>query len=111
MRKREKNKRWEWIIAFGLLGGFLMYLLIPNYSTLTRYREDREALDIRIKELEKENKNLKTEVEKLKTDPLYIEKIARKELGMTRQGEIIYRITPVSPAENPEQNKPADKKE
>jgi len=37
---------------------------------------------------------LKAEIEKLKTDPLYIEKIARKELGMTRQGEIIYRIIP-----------------
>ncbi len=71
-----------------------MYLLLPNYLTLSRYKEDREALNIRIKELGKENESLKAEIEKLKTDPLYIEKIARKELGMTRQGEIIYRIIP-----------------
>lgn len=94
MRKHEKDKKLIWIIAFVLLGGVLMYLLIPNYSTLLRYKEDREALNVRIKELGEENESLKAEIGKLKTDPLYIEKVARKELGMTRQGEIIYRIIP-----------------
>ena len=88
-----------------------MYLLIPNYSTLVRYQEDRDVLNIQINELEKENGNLKIEIRKLKTDPLYIEKIARKELGMTRQGEIIYRITPTYPAGDSELNDSADKKE
>ncbi|MDD5454247.1 MAG: septum formation initiator family protein [Candidatus Ratteibacteria bacterium] len=94
MRKREKDRQLVWIITFFLLGGILLYLLIPNYSALSRYRKDREALNIRIQQLEKENESLKAEIEKLKTDPLYIEKIARKELGMTRQGEVIYRIIP-----------------
>ena len=94
MRKHEKDKKLVWIIALVLLGGILMYLLIPTYSTLTRYREERKALNIRIKELGKENETLKAEIQKLKTDPLYIEKVARKELKMTRPGEIIYRIIP-----------------
>ncbi|MBU0533747.1 MAG: septum formation initiator family protein [Candidatus Omnitrophica bacterium] len=111
MRKRGNDKKWVWVIAFVFLGGFLMYLLIPNYSTLVRYQEDYEALNIQINELEKENENLKIEIRKLKTDPLYIEKIARKELGMTRQGEIIYRITPTHPAGDSELNDSADKKE
>jgi len=71
-----------------------MYLFIPNYLTLVRYTEERETLNIRIEELEKENETLRTEITKLKTDPLYIEKIAREQLGMIRQGEIIYRIAP-----------------
>ena len=105
MRKRGNDKKWVWITVFVLLGCFLMYLLIPNYSTLLRYKEDREALNIRIKELEKENEKQKKEIENLKTDPFYIEKIARKELGMTRQGEIIYRITPKSPKDSQETGK------
>jgi len=71
-----------------------VYLLFPNYLSLLRYRENREALNFRIKELEKENETLKIEIEKLKKDPLYIEEIARKELKMTRPGEIIYRVVP-----------------
>ena len=71
-----------------------MYLFIPTYSTLARYREEREVLNIRIRELEDENENLKIEIKKLQSDPVYIEKIARRDLGMIRQGEIIYRIIP-----------------
>ncbi len=92
MKKQENRKKWIWITASTLLAGFLMYLFIPTYSTLEKYREGREALNNRVKELEKENKNLKMEIRKLRSDPLYIEKIARKELGMMRRGEIIYRI-------------------
>jgi cell division protein FtsL len=92
MSKRENNKKWIIIIGSAILICFLLYLFIPTYSTLRRYREDRDALNNRIKELTNENENLKTEIIKLKSDSVYIEKIARKELGMTRQGETIYRI-------------------
>ncbi len=94
MRKREKDRQLILVIVFVLVGGFLVYLLFPNYLALARYRENREALNLRIKELEKENENLKTEIKKLKADPLYIEKIAREELKMIRPGEIIYRVIP-----------------
>lgn len=94
MRKPGNRQKWLGIVAYTFLGGFLMYLFIPTYSTLARYREEREALDIRIKGLEEENENLKIEIRKFQSDPVYIEKIAREELGMMRQGEIIYRISP-----------------
>ena len=58
-------------------------------------------MNFRIEELEKENANLTTEIDRLKNDSLYIEKIARKELGMIRQGEIIYRIIPPQSQESP----------
>ena len=81
-------------MGYTFLGGFLMYLFIPTYSTLVKYREEREALNVRIKELEVENGNLQDEINKLKGDSLYIEKMARKELGMMRQGEIMYKMSP-----------------
>jgi cell division protein FtsB/cell division protein DivIC len=60
---------------------------------------------VRIKEknlkLEEENQKLKEEVKRLQSDKRYIEEIARKELGMVKEGEIIYRFdTPSKGKEN-----------
>jgi cell division protein FtsB len=50
----------------------------------------------RIKEsnikLEEENQKLREEVIRLQRDKRYIEEIARKELGMVKEGEIIYQF-------------------
>ncbi len=54
-------------------------------------------------ELGKENEALKEEVRKLKQEKKYIEEIARKELGMVKEGEIIYQFEP--PSEKREQSK------
>lgn len=70
-----------------------MYFFIPTYSTFIKYRKELESLNTRIKELEQENNNLRIEIKRFQ-NPLYIEKTARKELGMIKEGEIIYRITP-----------------
>ncbi len=42
-------------------------------------------------ELERENQRLYREIKRLKTDPAYIENIARRELGMVGKGEVIIR--------------------
>ena len=94
MRNPRNGKKWLLIIACTCLGGFLMYLFIPTYSTLVRYGKEGEDLSVRIKDLRKENENLQIEINKLNNDPVYIEKMARKELGMMRQGEIMYKMTP-----------------
>ena len=44
-------------------------------------------------ELERENQRLYREIKRLKSDPAYIENIARKELGMVGKGEVIIRST------------------
>jgi cell division protein FtsL len=51
---------------------------------------------VRIKErnikLEEENQKLREEVKRLQKDKRYIEEIARKELGMVKENEIIYQF-------------------
>jgi len=50
----------------------------------------------RIKEMnikmEEENQKLREEVRRLQHEKRYIEEIARKELGMVKEGEIIYQF-------------------
>ncbi len=42
--------------------------------------------------LEEDNQKLREEVKRLQTDKRYIEEIARRELGMVKEGEIIYQF-------------------
>lgn len=70
---------------------------------LMRVNEDNERL-------KKENGALLLEIEALRNDKRYIEKIAREELGMAKKGEVVFvfsrggkSLTPatVRPAEQP----------
>lgn len=44
--------------------------------------------------LERENRKVEREITLLKSDRRYIEHIAKKELGMIRKNEMIYRLEP-----------------
>jgi cell division protein FtsB len=49
----------------------------------------KRALQSEIMELKEQNKHLQEELRKIKTDPLYLEHLARSQLGMIRDGEIL----------------------
>lgn len=42
--------------------------------------------------MEEENRKLREEVKRLQYEKRYIEEIARKELGMVKEGEVIYQF-------------------
>lgn len=48
-------------------------------------------LENQIKEVEKENKNLRSDIKLLKEDPFYKEKHAREEFGLAKPDEYIFR--------------------
>ncbi len=84
-----------------LLVLFLTFILVlavlivfGDKGIVHRLRLQKE-LD-RIKEanskMAEENARLKEEARRLKTERKYIEEIARKELGMVKEGEIIYQF-------------------
>jgi cell division protein FtsB/cell division protein DivIC len=66
----------------------------------------------RIKEanvkIEEENRKLREEVKRLQYEKRYIEEIARKELGMVKEGEVIYQFE--SPNDNNKKNSTNDSK-
>lgn len=58
------------------------------------YRMDKER-QVRLekaRELERENKQLLEEIERLRTDKEYLESLGRRELGLIKEGEILYRF-------------------
>lgn len=80
------------IVAIGITGaavvgkhGLLTYVNMKN-----RYAEMQEEC----KRLRKENERLRREIKALRTDPEAIEKVARRELGMIKPDEVLYKFKP-----------------
>jgi cell division protein FtsB len=57
-----------------------------------RLTEDKRKLDEANFLLQQENEALRTKIHRLRHDDLYLEKVAREELGLARPGEIVYRF-------------------
>ena len=55
-------------------------------------QKEKEQSGALIEELKEKNKELIAEIRRLKGDPRYLESVARKELGLVRDNEIIYRF-------------------
>lgn len=55
-------------------------------------REENEKIEKKIEELEFANKELEGKIKAIKSDKRYIEKIAREELGMIKEGDKVYRF-------------------
>jgi len=90
-----KKKR----LLFVALGLFLILGLVTFFGEngilhLLRLKKEMGQIKEANLQLEKENEVLKEEVRKLKQEKKYIEEIARKELGMVKEGEIIYQFEP-----------------
>ncbi len=94
----------------GLLGLFLLALLVHDvfgthgFLAMRRTRAEIEKVRKDIERLNKENIQLAEEVKALKSDPRYIEKIAREDLGLAKDGEVIIKIPQ---GQQREQNPPA----
>ena len=58
---------------------------------LRRMERNLEAIKASTERIKKENESLKKEIKLLQSDEKYIEKIAREELGLVREGEVIYK--------------------
>ena len=56
-------------------------------------RHNKE-LKWQIEEIKQANLKLKLEHEMLRSDPVYLEKVARKKLGVVRKGEVVYQVVP-----------------
>ena len=75
-------------VYFALFGG--------EYSVfeVRRVRVENLELEQRLIESERANDSLRTWAEALETDSATIERLAREQHGMIREGEVLYRIAP-----------------
>ncbi len=83
------------LLALALLAGFAAgtYLLFEplvrrNLEMMGKETVLKQDLDA----LEKENARIRSDTQRLMENPVYVEKVAREELGMGKPGELVYRF-------------------
>jgi cell division protein FtsB/cell division protein DivIC len=80
------------VLLLFLIFGFFTFFGDKGIIHLLRFQKEW----VRIKEanvkMEEENRKLREEVKRLQYEKRYIEEIARKELGMVKEGEVIYQF-------------------
>lgn len=70
----------------------VIYLFAREGLHLNDLYQENERIKGKIEELKMSNKELEKRINTLKNDKLYIEKVAREELGMIKQGEKVYKF-------------------
>jgi cell division protein FtsB len=102
-RSTPAGKRRPWI-RWGLIvvALFLLYQVLAGprgLLKLAELRSQKNAIAAQVDSLEGRKVELLKEKQRLLTDTTYLEKLARKELGMAKPGERVYRF--VAPARDP----------
>ena len=64
-----------------------------GFARLYRSEAERQSCIERIHRLAKENETLLDEVKLLRTDMKYVESMARRELNLIKENEVIYRFS------------------
>ena len=80
------------ILIFLLILGIFTFFGEKGIFHLLRIQKEVARIKEKNAKLEEENEKLREEVKHLQTDRRYIEEIARRELGMVKEGEIIYQF-------------------
>jgi len=79
------------VVIIGLVLGSM--LLAPGgIPSLLALRAERQRLGEQAVALLQQNAALREQIQQLKTDDRFLEALARRELGMTRPDEVVYRF-------------------
>jgi cell division protein FtsB/cell division protein DivIC len=80
------------VLILFLILGFFTFFGDKGMLHLLRLQKDLGRIKETNLRMEEENRKLREEVRRLQHEKRYIEDIARKELGMIKEGEIIYQF-------------------
>ncbi len=82
------------VLILSLILGLLTFFGDKGGLNLLRLQKELNRIKDDNRKIEEENLKLREEVRRLQNEKRYIEEIARKELGMVKDGEIIYQFDP-----------------
>jgi cell division protein FtsB len=82
------------LLTLLILGLVVAWLGFGERGFIHLYRMDRERQTYleKINKLEQENRELLDEIQRLRSDREYVESLGRRELGLVKDDEIMYRF-------------------
>lgn len=89
-----KNLITIWLLIIILL--MLGYAVFGERGVIRIIKAERqkETLEQQLATLQQQQQELRAEIDRLKHDKDYWEQLARENLGMVREGELIYHLPP-----------------
>lgn len=103
MNKKFTTKKRNWLLLLWpplVLASILVIIWSPNgLLQLRQLHAEHQALSQNNRILEEENHRLYGEIGRLRDDPAAIENLARQELGLVKDGELIFQFLTPSPKE------------
>jgi cell division protein FtsB len=75
-----------------LLAAGLAVFGVREGVRVVKMRQELRALEREVESMSARQKKLAEQAERLRNDPSYIEKLAREEMGMVREGETILKF-------------------
>lgn len=93
--EKKHPKGLFWAVILPLLFFLVIWSLIGPFGIwkLVKIKNRRDQLIVENMNKAKANAEMEEDIKGLKNDPDYQEKVIRKELGMVKNGEIIYEFT------------------
>lgn len=82
-----RNALWLFTVATIILIFFL-----PSYTMMQDHRQKNWEYEQKITALQAKNRALEDEKRRLIEDPVYLEQVAREQMGLVREGERVYRL-------------------
>ena len=106
-RTVDVNPRFARAILVALVALVALIFIAGDVGVWRLWTAQREMRDLqsKIADLESRNALLSAEIERLRTDPFAIEKVAREKYGYLRPGDRVYRIVTIP--EDLEKSSPA----
>jgi|GEM_PF-896864 len=86
---RLSGKKFKKIALYAVIIAAIFLPGTVKYCGLSIQKSQNES---KLRSLTQENRRLREENKKLKEDPVYIEKMARENLGLAKKGEVVVKF-------------------
>ena len=94
MFSSRSSQRWAVYLFSSLLVALCLFTAFGERGVFHLWRlwDEKKQMEEKNFFLQKENETLRERVRRILHDDLYLEKVAREELGLARPGEMVYRF-------------------
>ena len=88
----EKKKKWGVILLAGLIVLVWFFALFGEKGVIKiiQLRRERDKILADVSRIQEENKILQEEIKRLREDVRYLESVARNDLGLLKENEILF---------------------
>lgn len=80
------------ILLLAVIAVPVMVLSPTGLGRLRNLQQERVRAEVEVSHLTEQIRQLRAEVARIKTDPAAVERVARDELGLVRQTELVYQF-------------------